>query len=118
MREAKYFDRVLLYRGIVDFRKWIDGLAQVVEHELSEQLTDQKTIFVFVSRNRRSIKCLYWNKTGLALWTTKLESEQFLIGRNRQGKAWITSQQLDWILAGIDYTKMHPHKEVKIKKFS
>ncbi len=118
MREAKSFDRILLYRGIVDFRKWMGGLAQVVEHELSEDLVDAGKLFVFVSRNRRSVKCLYWNKTGLALWTTKLESERFLIDRSRRGKVWISSQQLEWILAGIDYVKMKPHKEVSVKKIS
>jgi transposase len=118
MRDARSFDRILLYRGSVDFRKWLCGLAQVVEHELSENLVDATTLFVFVSRDRRTVKCLYWNKTGLALWTSKLESERFLIGRSREGKVWITPQQLEWILSGIDYTKVQAHKEILVKKIT
>ncbi len=118
MRDAKSFDRILLYRGVVDFRKWLAGLALVVEHELGETLTDGKCLFVFVSRDRRGVKCLYWNKTGLALWTSRLESERFLIGRTRAGKVCITPQQLEWILTGLDYAKMIPHKEVTVKKIS
>lgn len=118
MREARSFDRILLYRGVVDFRKWLSGLALVVEHELGETLADGQSLFVFVSKNRRAVKCLYWNKTGLALWTMKLESEKFLIGRSRSGKVTITAEQLDWILAGFDYTKLVPHKEVRLNKIS
>jgi transposase len=118
MRDAKSFARILLYRGIVDFRKWLSGLALVVEHELGETLLESKSLFVFVSKNRRSVKCLYWNKTGLALWTTKLESERFLIGKSRSGKAVITAEQLEWILSGLDYSKLIPHKEVTLKKIS
>lgn len=118
MRDARSFNQILLYRGKVDFRKWLCGLAQVVEHELLEKLVDSSKLFVFVSRDRRSVKCLYWNKTGLALWTSKLESERFLIGRSREGKVWITSQQLEWILSGVDYTKIQPHKEILVKKLT
>jgi transposase len=118
MREVKSFERVYLYRGIVDFRKWAAGLAQVVEHELSEVLVDANRIFVFVSRDRRSVKCLYWNKTGLAVWTTKLEAETFKMDRKREGGVWISPHQLEWILAGLDYTKLKPHKEVTVKKIS
>lgn len=118
MREVKSFAQVYLYRGIVDFRKWAAGLAQVVEHELSEVLVDASRLYVFVSRDRRSVKCLYWNKTGVALWTTKLEAETFKIERKREGGVWISAAQMEWILAGFDYTKMKPHKEVSVKKIS
>lgn len=118
MKGSSFFDRILLYRGVVDFRKWISGLAIIVEHEIQENLMDERCLFVFLSRDSRSIKALYWNRTGLALWTTRLESEKFKIGRNREGKCEVSREQFEWILAGYDYTKMTPHKEVKVKKLT
>ena len=117
MKAIGAFARILLYRGVVDFRKWTSGLAAIVEHELGEILLDE-TLFVFISRNRRAVKMLYWNKTGIALWTTKLDRDQFHFGRTREGKVEISSEQLNWLLAGVDITKITPHREVKIMKYS
>jgi transposase len=117
VRANNSFKKILLYRGIVDFRKWIAGLAVVVEHELKEDLMAD-TLFVFVSRDRKSVKLLYWNKTGVALWTTKLDSEKFHFGRDRNGKLEINSQQLDLLLSGCDISKFKTHKESEIKRYS
>ena len=38
MRSSSSFKRILLYRGVVDFRKWLSGLAMIVEHEMGENL--------------------------------------------------------------------------------
>ena len=55
MKSLSSFKRILLYRGVVDFRKWINGLALTVEHELKESLVEDGTLFVFISRNRRKV---------------------------------------------------------------
>lgn len=117
MKAIGSFARILLYRGVVDFRKWTSGLAAIVEHELEEVLI-YGTLFVFVSRNRRAVKVLYWNKTGIALWTTKLDRDKFHLGRAREGKVEMSPEQFNWLLAGIDVTKMTPHSEIKFTKFS
>ena len=53
MKSLSSFKRILLYRGVVGFRKWIHGLALTVEHELKESLVEDGTLFVFISRNRQ-----------------------------------------------------------------
>lgn len=118
MKSVQMFSKILLYQGFVDFRKWANGLAMIVEHEIKEQLVDPNALFVFVSKNRKSIKCLYWNHTGLALWTTTLEKEKFRVKHKPDGKVLISSQQMQWILDGIDWEKISPHTPIFPKKYS
>ena len=118
MKSLSSFKRILLYRGVVDFRKWINGLALTVEHELKESLVEDGTLFVFISRNRRKVKCLYWDKSGMAFWTKSHESEKFLFGRSRVGKVELTPEKVEWLLSGIDITKVSRHQEISVKKIS
>jgi len=117
VRSSSSFKRILLYRGVVDFRKWLSGLAMIVEHEMGENLMTE-TLFVFISRDRTAAKLLYWNKTGVALWTTKLDREKFHFGRDRNGKIDITAQQLDLLLSGCDISKMKSHAPCEIRRYS
>ena len=89
-----------------------------VEHEMKENLVEDGTLFVFVSRNRKKVKCLYWDKSGMALWTKNLEAEKFLFGRLRLGKIELTVEQIEWLLAGIDISKVSRHKDIPLKKIS
>ncbi len=118
MRTPASFRRILLYRGVVDFRKWINGLALTIEHELKEILVEDGTFFVFISRDRKKVKCLYWDRSGMALWTKSLESEKFLFGRSRIGKMELSAEKLEWLLSGIDISKINRHKDVNLKKIS
>lgn len=49
---------VYLYRGIVDMRKSIDGLAAIVEADLDVSPFEAR-LFVFCGRGRDRIKILY-----------------------------------------------------------
>ncbi|WP_148662090.1 IS66 family insertion sequence element accessory protein TnpB [Paraburkholderia phytofirmans] len=48
-------------------RKSIDGLSYLVEPLLAQNPVSGN-LFVFVGRDRSKVKCLYWDRTGFALW--------------------------------------------------
>lgn len=56
--------------------KSIDGLSYLVEPLLAQNPVSGN-LFVFVGRGRSKVKCLYWDRTGFALWYKRLERRRF-----------------------------------------
>ncbi len=57
-------------------RKSIDGLSYLVEPLLAQNRVSGN-LFVFVGRDRLKVKCLYWDRTGCALWYKRLDRGRF-----------------------------------------
>jgi transposase len=69
--------RVLAYNQPVDMRKGFDGLAAVVTAAMKCDPLDG-SLFVFVSKNRKRAKVLYWDGTGLCILAKRLERGKFI----------------------------------------
>lgn len=113
MRPVSYFPKILLYVGRVDFRKSIDGLAAIAEVSMGVSPFSD-TLFVFVSRCKRRMKVLYWDRTGFALWQKRLEKERYCFPRSMHKLVEPTTMslsqsQLEMLLEGIDVFKIKPH---------
>lgn len=72
--------RAYICREPVDMRKSIDTLSYLVEPLLAQKPASGN-LFVFVGRDRTKVKCLYWDRTGFALWYKRLEQGHFPIAR-------------------------------------
>lgn len=68
--------RVLVAVEPVDFRRGIDGLAQICRAALASDPMDG-TVFVFRSRQARAIKLLTYDGQGFWLATKRLSSGRF-----------------------------------------
>jgi transposase len=68
--------RVWARRGPTDLRKGFAGLAALVQGELGHDLV-AGDVFLFISRNRRLLKLLVWDGTGLLLCSKRLARGQF-----------------------------------------
>jgi len=100
---------VYLHRAPVDFRKSINGLAQVVEQAMGRSPME-RALFVFGAKSRDRIKVLYWDRTGFCLWTKRLEKDRFQWPRAAPEEVMTLSvEQLDWLLRGFDILRMKPH---------
>jgi len=113
MRSVESFASFFLYNGRVDFRKWIDGLSAIVQFELLQRI-EEESLYVFVSRCRRKIKIIYWDKTGYAVWYKRLEKEKFPRISSSQDSLTLRMQDLKFFLDGGDFTKIKTHKKVQI----
>ena len=113
MRTFKSFNKIYLCGEYVDFRKSIDGLAVIVESVLKKNTLDG-SLFVFICKDKRRVKLLYWDRTGFALWYKRLEEEKFkFLPRYVEGDVlFLTAEKLDWLLSGLDIFKMTPHEEL------
>lgn len=109
MKSLRKFSEIYLHRAPVDGRKMINGLAAIVEVEMG-QSPMQGGLFVFTSRRRDTIRLLYWDRTGFALWTKRLETERFRWPLKMvEDKIALTTQQLEFLLDGYDIARMRPH---------
>ena len=99
---------IYLHLEAVDFRKYINGLAVVVEQQLElSPLSD--ALFFFSNKKRDKLKILYWDKTGFALWYKRLEKHRFKWPRdNALSRLVLSEQQLNWLLDGYDVIGHRP----------
>jgi transposase len=97
---------VYLYPKTVDFRRQFNGLALIVEQELDVPLMSG-ALFVFTNRTRKRLKILYWDNTGLAMWSKRLEKDMFKWPSSKQAAISLTEQQLNSLLGGF---AIHGHQ--------
>jgi transposase len=103
------FPEIYLHRSPVDGRKGINGLSILVESAMKRS-PFSNGLFVFTTRRRDTIRCLYWDKSGFALWMKRLEEEKFRWPLKAEGDVvTLTVQQMTWLLDGYDIQRMKPH---------
>ena len=93
--------RVLVCVAAVDFRKGIDGLAQVCREVLSRS-PFSGTVFVFRNRRRTAIKLLAYDGQGFWLCQKRLSEGRFRYWPTEGGSAHreLLAHQLQVLLAG------------------
>jgi transposase len=106
--------RVYLATEPVDGRKAINGLSAVVFDAYDSSLTDG-SVFVFYNRSCRQVKCLFWERNGFVLYHKRLERGKFQIKKTETGSLEITQDQLDWLLAGLDFSLMAEFPELNFE---
>lgn len=98
--------RVFLAAGATDMRKAINGLSVLVDQAMDLNPLSGD-LFVFCNRRRDIIKILYWDENGFALWQKRLEEHKFTWPKDSRDAVNITSRELEWLLAGLDYRRAH-----------
>ena len=117
MRSARSFPKVYLHLGKVDFRKQAHGLALLVQQEL-RMSPMENALFVFVSKDRRRMRILYWDESGFALWYKLLEKERFPVPKRADQTLEIDAQTMDLILRGYDVLRSKPHEKIHYERYS
>ncbi len=101
--------RVHLALGVTDMRKGLDGLATLVQETLRKDPFSGH-IFAFRGRRANMIKVLFWDGTGLCLFTKRIDQGHFVWPRISVagGTIPLTTAQLAMLLEGIDWR--HPER--------
>ncbi|MFC1596209.1 IS66 family insertion sequence element accessory protein TnpB [Candidatus Margulisiibacteriota bacterium] len=103
--------KIWFYRVPVDFRKQIDGLVTVISDHLAFDPTSGQ-VFIFRSKRADRIKILYWEKNGFWLLYKRLEKGRFKFPQITDRQLELTSDQLNWLLSGLDLCKHQPAQEL------
>jgi transposase len=96
-------------------RKQANGLSIIAEEVMGKNI-QSKNIFLFCSRDRKLIKCLYWDRNGFCLWQKRLERDKYPWPGSEETARHITYEQLKMLLEGIDFFKAH--KVIKYEEMS
>lgn len=103
---------IYLHRPVVDFRKSINGLANIVVAEMNLNVMSG-ALFIFCNKSKDKLKILYWDKTGFALWYKRLEKQTFKWPTKASLQEFeLSPEQLDWLLSGYDVLG---HEELRYK---
>jgi transposase len=96
--------KVHLALGYTDMRKGMDGLAMLVQGVLRQDPFSGH-LFVFRGRKADLIKIVYWDGTGLCLFTKRLEQCVFLWPPDVDPGETLTlsSEQLSMLIDGVDW---------------
>lgn len=117
MQLQLYGNKIWLFRKPIDFRRSIDGLSGLIVSEM--QRNPQEGIYIFYNRNQDKIKCLSWHKNGFILLYKKLEKGKFIFVFNKDtGIVEMSSQEVSWLLAGLQWQRMRDWRELNYDKFS
>src|ERR1700760_697808 len=93
--------KVFLHREPVDFRAGINSLVTLVEQSM--QLDPfARAVYAFHNRRRNRIKLLLYERNGFWLMLRRLEEDHFIWPRRQQAVIELTTEQLRWLLEGID----------------
>ena len=105
--------RIWLCNEPTDMRKSYNGLSAMVKHRLSEDPLDGQ-LYVFINRRKTQMKVLYFDVSGYAIWSKRLERGQFVTGRCTDIKRSISFAELQCLLEGIGMQKTRQYKRYSL----
>lgn len=88
------------YCKACDMRKGFDGLCGLVRNELNRDPTNGE-VFVFMNRQRNTIKLLHWERDGLVIYHKRLEKGTFSIPKLTPGQTQLQWPELVLMIEGI-----------------
>jgi transposase len=93
--------RVFLYGEPVSMRRSFDGLYALARHSMRQDPLSGH-LFAFINRRATQIKVLYFDRSGLCVWSKRLEQ-----GRLIGDWSSVTTREMDWtglklLLEGIE----------------
>lgn len=108
---------IYLATQAVDMRKEIDGLCLLVVDSLQQEL-QSASVYVFYNRQKDKVKCLWWDKNGFVLFYKRLEKGRYKIPRELQnGSVVLSDDQLNWLLAGLDFYLMNQFPDLDFTNY-
>jgi len=101
--------RIFMCTESVDLRKGFEGLSALAEALFPNTLLTG-AYFGFLNRSGSSIKVLYWDVDGLAIWTKRLEKGTF---RKKSVMKTMTRRDFFLLLEGVIPKKITPRFSLK-----
>jgi len=118
LKSAKEFPEIVLYRPFVDMRNQANGLASLVSEDM-ECDPYRDCLYVFTNKRRNLLKALYWDQSGFALWTKRLDQERFPWPKGLDEEIiFLSAKDLEFLLEGFDLWKIRRHKKLQFERFT
>ena len=108
--------QIYLYSGPIDMRKGINGLTILLTNDLSAQ-PQNGDMFVFRNKRGDKIKIIHWHKNGFMMHYKCLERGKFRFTKGLDSQLFLTEDQLNWLLAGLDFMLMQQCPEMDFSHY-
>ena len=101
--------RVYAYREPADMRKSFNTLGALVAQGMARDVMSGD-LFLFISRSRTRAKLIFWDGTGMCLFSKRLEKGRFAApwARPGEGPLLLTTTELAVLLEGSDLIARMP----------
>ena len=106
--------KVYFVLGFTDMRKGIDSLCLQVASNENLNVLDG-SLYVFCSKNKKSIKVLYWDKNGFSLYQKRLENDKFYWPSDSNDTIEMSLTELRWFLDGLNPISCYGYKKISYK---
>jgi len=101
----------------VDMRKSIDGLNALVLDEL-KCAPQSGHLFLFYNKKKDKVKMVYWDRNGFVLHYKRLDRGRFKLSTSeKEDVIEIEEQQLQWLLAGLEFQLMQAFNELNYEYY-
>ncbi|MCX6115907.1 MAG: IS66 family insertion sequence element accessory protein TnpB [Proteobacteria bacterium] len=119
MKDLSTFSEIYICIEPVDGRKQINTLSLLVESDLKRSPLDG-SLYVFTNKRRDTVKLLYFDRSGFALWCKRLEKETFKWARRSSGLklSSLSYKHLEMLLEGFDIFTKEAHKKLSFSRIS
>lgn len=91
--------RIFVYRDEIDMRCGFEKLHSYCVHQMNA-IMDQGHVYLFFGKNRKRIKILVYDGSGLVLIAKRIEGGKFMSLRELLGRLEITQEELKLIVHG------------------
>ena len=104
--------RVLVATKPVDFRKGAEGLAALVREAMQAD-PFCGALYVFRAKRADRLKLVFWDGTGVCLFSKRLETGAFCWSKIEDGVIRLSAAQFAALLEGLDWRRVHAAKETR-----
>jgi transposase len=98
--------RIFIRPGKTDLRKAVNGLAGIVEQQMSGE-PFSGNLYLFCNKGRKLLKGLWWDRNGFWLIQKRLEKDTYPWPQDELEARELTREQLQMLLKGIDFFRAH-----------
>jgi len=102
--------RVMVATRPVDFRKGAEGLAALVRETMQADPFDG-AIYVFRAKRADRVKMVFWDGTGVCLFSKLMEDGDFRWPKIEDGVMRLSAAQLSALIEGLDWRRVRAAKE-------
>ena len=90
--------RVFVFTEAIDFRAGFDKLSMLVREKMKKELVEGD-LFLFLGRNRKRLKAICYDGTGLLLLSKRLERGKFMSVAEFE-ESELSVEELNYVLSG------------------
>lgn len=91
--------RVFVYRSVIDMRCGFERLHSICVHQM-QAVIDQGHVYIFFGKNRKRLKILFYDGSGLILIAKRIERGRFMNLEDLLGRSEIKLSELKQIMHG------------------